>query len=67
LSGLGIVLVGAKPESEDQRKNSRKIEIISLKEIADCTVNLLIFQRLISVLSLRAFATSSRVLIKDYP
>jgi hypothetical protein len=30
-------------------------------------VNLLIFQRLISVLSLRALATSSRGLKKDYP
>jgi hypothetical protein len=42
-------------------------EITSLKEIACCTVNLLIFQRLISVLSLRAVATSSRVLKKDHP
>jgi len=30
-------------------------------------VNLLIFQRLIPVLSLRALATSSRGLKKDYP
>jgi len=56
LSGLGIV-----------RKNRRIAEIASLKEIADCAVNLLIFQRWVPVLSLLSLATSSRVLKKDYP
>jgi hypothetical protein len=42
-------------------------KIASLKEIEDCMANLLIFQRLIPVLSLRALATSSRGLKKDYP
>ena len=56
LSGLGIV-----------RKNRRIAEIASLKEITDCVTNLLIFQRLVPVLSLRALATSSRVLKKDHP
>ena len=51
----------------DREKEQTHAEITSLKEIADRTVNLLIFQRLISVLSLRAVATSSRVLKKDYP
>jgi hypothetical protein len=56
LSGLGIV-----------RKNRRIAEIASLKEITNCIVNSLILQRLVSVLSLRALATSSRGLKKDYP
>ena len=56
LSGLGIV-----------RKNRRIAKIASLKEITGCVANLLIFQRWIPVLSLRALAASSRVLKKDYP
>jgi len=56
LSGLGIV-----------RKNRRIAKIASLKEIEDCMANLLIFQRLIPVLSSRALATSSRGLKKNYP
>jgi len=40
---------------------------MSLKEIADLTANSLIFQRWVSVLSLRVIAESSRVLKKDYP
>jgi hypothetical protein len=56
LSGLGIV-----------RKNRRIADIASLKEVTDSTVNSLILQRSVSVLSLRALATSSRVLNKDYP
>jgi len=42
-------------------------KIASLKEIEDCMANLLIFQRLIPVLSLRTLATSSRGLKKDHP
>jgi hypothetical protein len=56
LSGLGIV-----------RKNRRIAEIASLEKIKDCMANLLIFRRLIPVISLRTLATSSRGLKKDYP
>ena len=49
------------------RKNRRIAEIASSKEIEDCMANLLIFQRLIPVLSLRALGTSSRGLKKDDP
>jgi hypothetical protein len=56
LSGLGIV-----------RKNRRIAEIASLKEIEYCMETLLIFQKLIPVLSLRTLATSSRGLKKDHP
>jgi hypothetical protein len=56
LSGLRIV-----------RKNRRIAKIASLKEIEDHMANPLIFHRLIPVLSLRTFATSSRGLKKDYP
>jgi hypothetical protein len=56
LSGLGIV-----------RKNRHIAKIASLKEIKDCMANLLIFQKLIPVLSLRTLAMSSRGLKKDYP
>jgi hypothetical protein len=38
-----------------------------LKEITDGVANLLMFQRLVPVISLRALATSSRGLKKDYP
>jgi hypothetical protein len=55
LSGLGIV-----------RKNRRIAKIVFLKKITVCTVNSLILQRSVSVLSLRALATSSRGLKKDY-
>ena len=51
----------------DRYKEQANIEITSLNEIADCVTNLFIFQRLAPVLSLRAPATSSRVLKKDYP
>ena len=51
----------------DRWKEQAHAEIASLKEIKDCMANLLIFQRLIPVLSLRTLATSSRGLKKDYP
>jgi uncharacterized membrane protein YdjX (TVP38/TMEM64 family) len=51
----------------DRLKEQAYAEIAFLKEVEDCLANLLIFQRLIPVLSLRALATSSRGLIKDYP
>ena len=51
----------------DRWKEQTHAEIASLKEIKDCMANLLIFQRLIPVLSLRTLATSSRGLKKDYP
>ena len=51
----------------DRWKEQAQDEIAYLKEIKDCMANLLIFQRLIPVLSLRSLATSSRVLKKDYP
>jgi len=53
-------------ESEDQRKN-RRMQKPHLKKNTDCVVNLLIFKRLVPVLSLRVLATSSRGLKKDYP
>jgi hypothetical protein len=49
------------------RKNRRIAEIASLKEIENCMANLLIFQKLIPVLSLRTLTTNSRGLKKDYP
>ncbi len=51
----------------DRKKEQAHAEIASFKEIEDCMANLLIFQRLIPVLSLRTLATSSRGLKKDYP
>jgi hypothetical protein len=51
----------------DRWKEQAHAEIASLKEVTDRTVNSLILQRLVSVLSLRALATSSRGLRKDYP
>ena len=51
----------------DRQKEQAHTEIASLKEITDCTENLLIFNRLVPVLSLRALAASSRGLKKDYP
>jgi hypothetical protein len=51
----------------DRWKEQAHAEIVSLKEIKDCMANLLIFQRLIPVLSLRTLVTSSRGLKKDYP
>ena len=50
-----------------RQKEQAHDEIVSLKEIADRVANRLIFQRQVPVLSLRALATSSRVLKKDYP
>jgi hypothetical protein len=51
----------------DRRKEEVHAEIASLKEIIDPTVNSLILQRLVSVLSLRALVMSSRGLKKDCP
>ena len=51
----------------DRQKEQAHAEIASLKEIADFTLNLLIFQRLIPVLSLRTLATNSFGLKKNYP
>jgi hypothetical protein len=45
----------------DRYKEQVHTDIGSLRGIEDRMVNLLIFQRLIPVLSLRALATSSRV------
>jgi hypothetical protein len=42
----------------DRYKEQAHADIASLKEIKDCMENLLIFQRLIPVLSLRPLATS---------
>ena len=50
----------------DRWKEQAYDDITSLK-IIDCTINPMILGRLIPVLSLRALATSSRVLKKDYP
>jgi hypothetical protein len=51
----------------DRYKEQAHAETPSLKEIADRVANPLIFQRWVPVLSLRALATSSRGLKKDYP
>jgi hypothetical protein len=51
----------------DRLKEQAHAEIASLKEIKNCMASLLIFQRLIPVLSLRTLAMSSRGLKKDYP
>jgi len=51
----------------DRYKEQAFAEIKSLQEIANCAMNLLIFQRLVPVLFLRSLATSSRVLKKDHP
>jgi hypothetical protein len=51
----------------DRQKEQAHADIASSKEIEDCMANLLIFQRWVPVLSLRALGTSSRGLKKDYP
>jgi hypothetical protein len=50
----------------DRSKEQAHAEIASLEEIENCMVNLSIFQRLFPDISLRALATSSRGLKKDY-
>ena len=50
----------------DRWKEQAHAEIVSLKEIKDCMANLLIFQRLISVLSLRTLATRFIRLWRDH-
>ena len=50
----------------DRRKEEVHAEIVSLKEIIDPTVNSLILQRLVSVLSLRALVMSFIRLRRDH-
>jgi len=50
----------------DRLKEQAHAEIASLKEIKDCMASLLIFQRLIPVLSLRTLATSFIRLRRDH-
>jgi len=50
----------------DRQKEQAHTEIASLKEIEDCMANLLTFQRLIPVLSLRTLATSLVRLWRDH-
>jgi hypothetical protein len=50
----------------DRYKEQAHSEIISLKDMADRVANLLIFQRQVPVLSLRALATSFIRLGRDH-